>query len=323
MYQVVDGAEVVLSVMVITYNHEQYIRAALDSIVAQQTTFAMEVVIGEDCSTDGTRAILREYQARHPSLIRLLLHEQNLGVSHNWETTVQACRGKYIALLEGDDYWTSPHKLQQQVDFLEAHPDFSLCCHRTRVAYEAGLPARTSPLVAAHAKTELTLADITREWAIATASVVFRGEHLPELPGWVHHSVVVDLPAFALLASRGRVGYLPEEMAVYRVNAGGVTNTNRQEEFLLGLAHMHKCLDQELGFAYHHNLALKLANNYASLAGLMNNQGNYKAARRYLWQAWRTRAGLGVGPTKAEVKILGASLFPALWRLARLGKKQW
>lgn len=312
-----------LSVMVITYNHEQYIRAALDSIVAQQTTFALEVVIGEDCSTDGTRTVLREYQARHPSLIRLLLHDHNLGVSRNWETTLQACRGKYIALLEGDDYWTSPHKLQQQVDFLEARPDFSLCCHRTSVAYEAASSARTSPLLAAQAKPELTLNDITREWAIATASVVFRHEHLKELPGWVHESVVVDLPAFALLASRGRVGYLPEEMAVYRINAGGVTNTSRQEEFLLGLAHMHQCLDRELSFAYHHNLALKLANNYASLAGLMNNEGKHKAARRYLWQAWRTRAGLGMPPAKEEVKTLGASLFPALWRLARLGKKRW
>ena len=308
--------------MVITYNHERYIRAALDSIVEQQTTFALEVVIGEDCSTDGTRAILLEYQARHPALIRLLLHEHNLGVSHNWETTVRACRGKYIALLEGDDYWISPHKLQKQVDFLEVRPDFSLCFHRTRVEYEAASLVRTSPLVASHAKTELTLDDVTREWSIATASVVFRCEHLRKLPGWVHDSVVVDLPVFALLASRGRVGYLPEEMAVYRVNAGGVTNTVRQEDFLLGLAHMHKCLDQELGFICHHNLTLKIANNYASLAGLMNNEGKYKAARHYLWQAWRTRAGLGAGPTKEELKALVISLFPALLRFVQPVKKR-
>ena len=296
--------------MVITYNHEHYIRTALDSIIEQQTTFPIEVVIGEDCSTDATRAILLEYQARYPALIRLLLHEHNLGVSHNWETTVQACRGKYVALLEGDDYWTSPRKLQNQVDFLEARPDFSLCFHRTRVEYDAVSLARTSPLVAVHAKTELTLDDVTREWSIATASVVFRRELMRELPGWVHDSLVVDLPVFALLASSGRVGYLPEEMAVYRVNVGGVTNTAKQEEFLLGLAHMHKCLDQELGFVCHHNLAVKIANNYASLAGLMNNEGNYKAARRYLWRAWHIRIRLGVGPTKEEIKSLAVSLFP-------------
>ena len=308
--------------MVVTYNHERYIRAALDSIVAQQTTFVVEVVIGEDCSTDGTRAILLEYQARYSVLIRLLLHERNLGVSRNWETTLRACRGKYIALLEGDDYWTSPHKLQRQVDFLESRPDFSLCFHGARVEYEATLPKHTSAIRAAHAKAELTLDDVTKEWSMATATVVFRHEHLRELPGWVHESVVVDLPAFALLASRGRVGYLPGEMAVYRVHAGGVTNTARQEDFLLGLAHMHKCLDQELGFACHHNLTLKIANNYASLAGLMNNGGNYKAARHYLWRAWQTRASLGVGPAKAEIKTLVASLFPALVRLAQLVRKQ-
>lgn len=321
MNQFVDCSEVMLSVMVITYNHERYIRAALDSIIEQQTTFLTEVVIGEDCSTDDTRAILLEYQARYPSLIRLLLHEHNLGVSHNWETTMQSCRGKYIALLEGDDYWTNPHKLQQQVDFLEARPDFSLCFHRTRVVYEVGLTARTSPLVATHAKTELTLDDVTREWAIATASAVFRRKDLGDLPCWVHASVVVDLPVFALLASRGRVGYLSEEMAVYRVNPGGVTNTAQQENFLLGLVHMHKSLDQELGFVCHHNFALKIANNYASLAGLMNNKGNYKAARRYLWQAWRTRASLGARPAKSEVKALVVSLFPALSRLVKRSKK--
>lgn len=310
MSQIDDCTEIMLSIMVITYNHERYLRAALDSIVEQQTVYSMEVVIGEDCSTDTTRVILLEYQARHPSLIRLLLHEQNLGVSHNWETTLQACRGKYIALLEGDDYWTSPHKLQKQIDFLEARPDFSLCFHRTRVEYEATSSVRASPLVAAHAKTELTLDDVTREWSIATASVVFRHELMRELPGWVHDSVVVDLPVFALLASRGRVGYLPEEMAVYRVNTGGVTNTAQQENFLLGLAHMHKRLNQELGFAYHYNLSLKISNNYASLAGLMNNEGKYKAARRYLWQAWRTRAGQGVRPGKEEAKILAVSLLP-------------
>lgn len=321
MSQTSNRAAVMLSVMVITYNHERYIRAALDSIVAQQTTFVMEVVIGEDCSTDGTRAVLLEYQARHPALIRLLLPERNLGVSQNWEATLQACRGKYIALLEGDDYWTSPHKLQKQVDFLEARPDFSLCFHGARVEYEAAWAGRATPIRAVHAKTELTLDDITREWAMATASVVFRREHLKALPGWVHESVVVDLPAFALLASRGRVGYLPGEMAVYRVHAGGVTNTTRQEEFLLGLVHMHKCLDQELGFTRHRNLTLKIADNYASLAGLMNNRGNYKAARRYLWRAWQTRAGLGVRPAKAEIKTLVVSWFPALARLAQLVRK--
>ena len=314
-----DSSDLMLSIMVITYNHEHYIRAALESIIEQQTAFSIEVVVGEDCSTDGTRAILLEYQARYPTLIRLLLHEHNLGVSHNWETTMQACRGKYIALLEGDDYWTSPQKLQKQVDFLETHPDFSMCFHNTRIKYEEDSPRRASPLVTTHAKTELTLDDVTRDWSIATATVVFRRELLQTVPEWVHNSVVVDLPVFALLASRGRVGYLLGEMSVYRVHAGGVTSTDRQETFLLSLAHMHGCLDRELNFVCHRNLTLKVANNYASLAGLMNNQGNYNAARHYLWQAWRTRAGVGAWPTKEELKALIITFLPSMSPLPKLG----
>lgn len=317
MYQSVEFSGVMVSIMVITYNHEQYIRAALDSILGQQLSFSFEIVIGEDCSTDGTRAILCEYEAQYPTLIRLLLRKHNLGVSYNWENAMQECKGKYIALLEGDDYWVSPHKLQKQVDFLEAHSDYSMCFHNARVVYENAQHPRASHPMTMHAQSEFTLDDITRDWSIATAAVVFRGELMREIPAWVHESVVVDLPVFALLASRGRVGYLPDEMSVYRVNSGGITNTSQQEAFLLGLARMHDYLDHEIHFVCHHNLSVKIANNYASLAGLMNNEGKYAAARYYLMQAWRTRARIQALPTKEEFKNLIISLFPWLYRAIR------
>ena len=317
MYQSVARSSPLLSVMVITYNHEYYIRAALNSILQQQVNFPIEVVVGEDCSTDGTRAILREYETRYPTVIRLLLRERNLGVSHNWENTLQECRGKYIALLEGDDYWTAPHKLQQQVDFLEAHSDYSLCFHNARVIYENAQPPRVSHPMTKHAHSTFTLDDVTRDWSIATATVVFRSELLREIPAWVHESVVVDLPVFALLTSRGRVNYLPEEMSVYRVNSGSVTNNERQEAFLLGLARMHGYLNKELNFTYHRNLAVKIANNYASLAGLMNNEGKYTAARKYLLQSWRIRAAIRALPTREEVKAFTISLFPALYQITK------
>ena len=317
MHQSVARSRPLLSVMVITYNHEPYIRAAMDSILQQQVNFPIEIVVGEDCSTDGARAILREYETRHPAIIRILARERNLGVSHNWESTLQACRGKYIALLEGDDYWTAPHKLQQQVDFLEAHSDYSLCFHNARVVYEHAQPPRASHPMTRHAHSAFTLDDVTRDWSIATATVVFRRELLREIPAWVHESVVVDLPTFALLASRGRVNYWPEEMSVYRVNSGSVTNTEQQEAFLLGLARMHDYLDKELDFTCHRNLTVKIANNYASLAGLMNNEGKYTAARKYLFQSWRMRAAIRALPTREEVKALAISLCPALYRIAR------
>jgi glycosyltransferase involved in cell wall biosynthesis len=117
-----------LNVCIITFNHEKYIAQAIESVLMQRADFDYEIVIGEDCSTDNTRHILIEYQKRYPDKIRLLLHEQNLGFygRFNFIETFKICQGRYVALLEGDDYWTDPYKLQKQVDFLETNPEYGL-----------------------------------------------------------------------------------------------------------------------------------------------------------------------------------------------------
>jgi len=116
----------VVSVYMITYNHESYIAQAIEGIMMQQTDFPIELVIGEDCSTDRTREICLEYQDKYPEIIRLLLPEKNIGIYKNSKSTFIECKGKYIAICEGDDYWTDPLKLQKQVYFLETRPDFAL-----------------------------------------------------------------------------------------------------------------------------------------------------------------------------------------------------
>jgi len=118
-----------VSIWMITYNHENYIREAIDSILMQEVDFDYEIVIGEDCSTDGTREILLEYAEQYPEKFKLLLHDKNLGLIENMLTTFRACSGTYIATLEGDDFWTDPLKLQKQVDFLEEHEEYSMCYH--------------------------------------------------------------------------------------------------------------------------------------------------------------------------------------------------
>ncbi len=96
----------------------------------QKCDFDFDIVVGEDCSTDNTRTILLEYQKKYPSKFRLLLHEKNIGAMNNQMETLSACKGKYIALCEGDDYWTDPLKLQKQVDFLESHEDYNGVFHK-------------------------------------------------------------------------------------------------------------------------------------------------------------------------------------------------
>ena len=125
----------VVSVWMLPFNHEAYIRQALEGVLMQQTSFPYEIIVGDDCSTDNTRTILLEFQSRFPDRVRLRLARENL-YSKNLKQSVGvfgACRGEYVALCEGGDYWTNPQKLQKQVDFLEANPDFAGCLHDVQI----------------------------------------------------------------------------------------------------------------------------------------------------------------------------------------------
>lgn len=116
-----------VTVLVITYNHARFIETAIESVMAQETDFEFEVVISEDCSTDGTREVVQRLAAAHPDRIRTLLSDRNLNDNSVVRRGVEAAQGRYLALLDGDDFWTSKHKLQRQVDFLEGRPDCSAC----------------------------------------------------------------------------------------------------------------------------------------------------------------------------------------------------
>lgn len=122
-----------LSVAVSVYNHGQFISKAIESILMQKTSFDFEIVIGDDCSTDNTCEILKIYKSKFPDKINLLLARENMGPCSNAFNIYKNCRGKYIAILEGDDYWTYEFKLQEQVDFLENNPDYTGCFHDAEV----------------------------------------------------------------------------------------------------------------------------------------------------------------------------------------------
>jgi len=124
-----DNMIPMLSVVCITFNHKQYIRDAIEGFLMQETTFKIEILIGEDCSIDGTREIVFDYKKKYPDLIRVITSNSNVGMDANGIRTLNAARGKYIALCEGDDSWIDPLKLQKQVDYMESHPGCSLSVH--------------------------------------------------------------------------------------------------------------------------------------------------------------------------------------------------
>ncbi len=127
-----------VSVSLLTYNHEDYIRQCLDGILMQKVDFRYEVVVGDDCSTDKTREILKEYSDLYPDIFKLILREKNIGVTSNLYDVLLHCKGRYIAGLEGDDYWLDENKLQIQVDFLEKHHEYIGCGHEVKMIDELG-----------------------------------------------------------------------------------------------------------------------------------------------------------------------------------------
>ena len=166
-----NKSNILVSVCMITYNHEKYIAQAIDSVIMQKTNFDYEIVIGEDCSTDRTREIVLEYKTKHPDKIKLLLQEKNVGMMQNFIDTLKACSGKYIALLEGDDYWTDPNKLQEQVDFLEANPEYSMCFTARHIVDEINGIKRNEY----YNKNIFTINDIVQNGFISgTQTTVFR-----------------------------------------------------------------------------------------------------------------------------------------------------
>jgi glycosyltransferase involved in cell wall biosynthesis len=209
-----------VSVCIITYNHERFIAQALDSVLSQETDFEFEVVVGEDCSTDSTAEIVQQYAQRYPSRVRALIREKNLA-GRNLETTINECRGQYVALLEGDDYWTSRQKLERQVSLLDRNPRLVGCFHRATVVDELGAAADKSSEDAP--KSVLTLSDVLgagRNLA-CMGSLLFRRTAFQGFPQWAQRLPFRDWPLVILLAEQGNLGYLGEEMSVRRRHSAG------------------------------------------------------------------------------------------------------
>ena len=207
----------------VTYNHEKFIAQAIESVLMQEADFPVELVIGEDCSTDATRSVVQQYAARYPNAIRALLPDHNLGACENGRAVTEECHGEYIAFLEGDDYWTDRRKLQIQVELLDKEPSFILCAHRFRIFDEAanvfhddgreGVFQRRSRMVT-------TYQNFLDPYVISTLTLLFRREGLR---GVSSKHTARDIVFWSHLLSQGRDGVvLNRVMAVYRQHAGGM-----------------------------------------------------------------------------------------------------
>jgi Glycosyl transferase family 2 len=216
-----DASEPVVSVVLRTYDHAPFIAQAIESVLIQQAPFPFELVIGEDCSTDGTRELVRSYAERNPEVVRAVLPEQNLGHGEILRRALEATGGRFIAYLDGDDYWTSPAKLRRQVDYLENDPGCPSCFHDVSLVYDTvGMPSGSvSPGLA---ETRFALDDVVAECFVPAPSMLFRREVAAALPDWSYDSAWIDWLIHIRAAERGPLGYIPEPMAAYRVHDAGM-----------------------------------------------------------------------------------------------------
>jgi len=268
-----------VSVLMITYNHERFIAKAVESALMQETHFDYEIVIGEDCSTDATREILLEYRKRHPEKIRLLLHDQNLGLGgkKNLAVTLRNCRGQYIAMLEGDDYWTSPVKLQQQACFLDGHPGYAGCFHPVRYVDDQDRLLEEHPVVNLGKET-VALEDLLRGNPIYTCSVMFRRGLIQELPAWYFESTLGDWPLHMLNARHGLIGYINEEMGAYRTHDTGIWSVLSEIERIPQAIKVLQSVDAHFNFEYRKIIRDAISGWYLRLAVAGARNGNWRLA---------------------------------------------
>ena len=239
--------EPLCSVLSITYNHAPYIAQAIESFLAQETTFPFEIVIGEDCSTDGTREIVFDYAKRHPEIIRVVTSDKNVGIVPNFLRTFWACRGKYIAFCEGDDFWQQPKKLQIQTDFLQRNADYGMC-HSDYdeidevTGHVAEARLRSSGTV--HQTDEISVEMVLLgEYPMATATMFMRRSMIESIisndpKSFDGRHVMADLQLRAGAAFHGKIKTIPLSTATYRrVHVSATRSPNFKNQLQLTESH--------------------------------------------------------------------------------------
>jgi glycosyltransferase involved in cell wall biosynthesis len=274
-----------VSIASISYNQERFIAQAIDSWLMQQCDFNFEIVIGEDCSTDNTLKIIKEYQARIPNLIKVITSESNVGMMSNFMRTLKACKGKYIAICEADDFWTNKLKLQKQVDVLKACPKSMMCFHNAEYKYESS----SKPNMVFHEKKmkdTYLMQDLLKQWLIPTASVVFKNVIPKEFPVFFNTATHGDLALFMYLAQFGDIKYIPDSMSVYRLNDGGITNKFKGIEH--NLTHIEQCIAMKVYFKpkYNYLFNIRISKYYLSTARYSARINHRKKAFKYFSKAF-------------------------------------
>ena len=236
-----NDSDIMVSICCTVFNHEKYLRKCLDGFIEQKTNFKYEVLIHDDASTDSSADIIREYEAKYPDIIKTIYQTENQyskGVKISWNYLYPRAKGKYIALCEGDDYWSSPYKLQLQFNALEKQKKCVFCSHKVRFISEDGkpinqyLPRIIDKSIILNKQNWMRMLSDTN---FQTSSYFFRRDaitkYIDNIPHFLKNAPVGDIPLMLLLAIHGDCAYIDKEMSCYRRNAvGSWTNSLRNNK---------------------------------------------------------------------------------------------
>ncbi len=277
------GMKPVVSVLTITYNHAPYIRRCIESILMQKTTFPFELVIGEDCSTDGTREIVMDYAKDYPDVIRIITSETNVGALANYLRAYSACQGEFTALCDGDDYWIDPLKLQKQYDAILKY-DAVLVTHRVLyLTYQGDKLISSEVTEPNEASGFLKTEDIIlKKYRAYTSAIFFRTNIKKLFPEWIPDFVLgLDTPLILFASSIGKIYFINEMMSVYQHGIKGSwtfeqdkkvsSDKSWRADFETAYLEMYKKLDKFAEYRYSEAIQVRIQ---ARIRNYYNKYGN-------------------------------------------------
>ena len=315
--------EILVSICCITYNQEPYIRDALEGFLGQETDFAYEILIHDDASTDGTGEIIREYESRYPDRIFPVIQTENqysrgvTNISGTWN--FPRARGSYIAMCEGDDYWTDRTKLQRQVDYMETHPDCSLCFHSARIEVQGR--ALTERRMRPYRGSRKILPEeiIDKTCGYPTASLLFPRTMVEHLPDFYVRAPIADIPLQLMAAARGWAYYMDRPMCVYRL--GGASSwtslmkqgdyEKKQQDYARAMKAMYRGFDAESGGRFHKTV-IRAMKRLVYLTKVNTRQYNVVLDKKYrsFYKELNLRTRFFI-----RLEILAPGVYRWLWRI--------
>lgn len=260
-----EYAPLMVSIICLMYNHEPYIRQCLEGFVMQKTNFRFEAIVHDDASTDGTADIIREYAEKYPGIIKPVYETENQYSKYDGllkRILNEYAHGKYVAICEGDDYWTDSLKLQKQVNFLEEHPEYSMCFHSADILFM--VQGLNTSFEGDNVETrDYNINELYEKWNVPTSSIVYRNHSIDKFPQMDNRIITTDKIYILQLASVGKVHGISDTMSVYRVHPKSLTrNKSKKKERALAKPFFLKYMLDNFNIADRKKMKIKLAESY-------------------------------------------------------------